>query len=156
MCLWMVCHCAWFIRLLLLLLLLWLYILILLVLFSTKSNRMMTWNVYGCLLFQAIAIAGCFIDEGSILVVCPAVLRYSWAEEIERWLPFCLPADIHLGNIFQFELCMVLYTCWYSSGRLEKLWWKLRSGCVVCCWEECRIFAITMQSPVFKGWTSYC
>ncbi|RHN66007.1 putative calcium/calmodulin-dependent protein kinase chromatin remodeling SNF2 family [Medicago truncatula] len=45
---------------------------------------------------QAIAIAGCFIDEGSILVVCPAVLRYSWAEEIERWLPFCLPADIHL------------------------------------------------------------
>ncbi|CAN8298649.1 unnamed protein product [Cochlearia groenlandica] len=45
---------------------------------------------------QAIAIAGCFISEGSILVVCPAVLRYSWAEELERWLPFCLPSDIHL------------------------------------------------------------
>ncbi|XP_061358893.1 uncharacterized protein LOC133303060 isoform X2 [Gastrolobium bilobum] len=45
---------------------------------------------------QAIAIAGCFMDEGSILVVCPAVLRFSWAEELERWLPFCLPADIHL------------------------------------------------------------
>ncbi|KAK7411371.1 hypothetical protein VNO78_02804 [Psophocarpus tetragonolobus] len=45
---------------------------------------------------QAIAIAGCFLEEGSILVVCPAVLRYSWAEELERWLPFCLPADIHL------------------------------------------------------------
>ncbi|XP_045825146.1 DNA annealing helicase and endonuclease ZRANB3 isoform X2 [Trifolium pratense] len=45
---------------------------------------------------QAIAIAGCFMDEGSILVVCPAVLRYSWAEEIERWLPTCLPTDIHL------------------------------------------------------------
>nr|XP_007157652.1 hypothetical protein PHAVU_002G087300g [Phaseolus vulgaris]ESW29646.1 hypothetical protein PHAVU_002G087300g [Phaseolus vulgaris] len=45
---------------------------------------------------QAIAIAGCFLDEGSILVVCPAVLRFSWAEELERWLPFCLPADIHL------------------------------------------------------------
>ncbi|KAB2038001.1 hypothetical protein ES319_D03G114700v1 [Gossypium barbadense] len=45
---------------------------------------------------QAIAIAGCFINEGSILVVCPAVLRYSWAEELERWLPFCLPSDIHL------------------------------------------------------------
>ncbi|XVF11849.1 hypothetical protein REPUB_Repub08aG0062600 [Reevesia pubescens] len=45
---------------------------------------------------QAIAIAGCCMNEGSILVVCPAVLRYSWAEELERWLPFCLPSDIHL------------------------------------------------------------
>ncbi|KAL1196782.1 TATA-binding protein-associated factor BTAF1 [Cardamine amara subsp. amara] len=45
---------------------------------------------------QAIAIAGCFISEGSILVVCPAVLRFSWAEELERWLPFLLPSDIHL------------------------------------------------------------
>jgi SNF2 family DNA or RNA helicase len=61
---------------------------------------MMTRNVYVLFLFfQAIAIAGCFMDEGSILVVCPAVLRYSWAEEIERWLPSCLPADIHLGNV---------------------------------------------------------
>ncbi|EOY21978.1 SNF2 domain-containing protein / helicase domain-containing protein / HNH endonuclease domain-containing protein, putative isoform 1 [Theobroma cacao] len=45
---------------------------------------------------QAIAIAGCFMNEGCILVVCPAVLRYSWAEELERWLPCCLPSDIHL------------------------------------------------------------
>ncbi|KAK3021011.1 hypothetical protein RJ639_045142 [Escallonia herrerae] len=45
---------------------------------------------------QAIAIAGCFMCEGSILVVCPAILRYSWAEELERWLPFCVPSDIHL------------------------------------------------------------
>ncbi|XP_028753666.1 DNA annealing helicase and endonuclease ZRANB3 isoform X2 [Neltuma alba] len=45
---------------------------------------------------QAIAIAGCFLNEGSILVVCPAVLRFTWAEELERWLPFCTPADIHL------------------------------------------------------------
>ncbi|KAL2340723.1 hypothetical protein Fmac_008663 [Flemingia macrophylla] len=48
---------------------------------------------------QGIAIAGCFMDEGPILVVCPAVLRYSWAEELERWLPFCLPADIHLDYV---------------------------------------------------------
>ncbi|KAL8056880.1 hypothetical protein ABFS82_04G147000 [Erythranthe guttata] len=45
---------------------------------------------------QAIALAGCFMKEGSILVVCPAILRYSWAEELERWFPFCLPSDIHL------------------------------------------------------------
>ncbi|XP_044484678.1 DNA annealing helicase and endonuclease ZRANB3 isoform X2 [Mangifera indica] len=45
---------------------------------------------------QAIAIAACFMNEGSILVVCPAVLRLQWAEELEHWLPFCLPADVHL------------------------------------------------------------
>ncbi|KAJ8753320.1 hypothetical protein K2173_019719 [Erythroxylum novogranatense] len=45
---------------------------------------------------QAIAIAGCYIDEGPILVVCPAVLRFSWAEELERWLSSCLPSEIHL------------------------------------------------------------
>lgn len=45
---------------------------------------------------QAIAIASCFASKGSILVVCPAILRYSWAEELERWLPCCLPVDIHL------------------------------------------------------------
>ncbi|GAB2270051.1 hypothetical protein Dimus_004965 [Dionaea muscipula] len=45
---------------------------------------------------QAIAIASCFASKGSILVVCPAILRYSWAEELECWFPYCLPADIHL------------------------------------------------------------
>ncbi|KAM6593938.1 hypothetical protein CsatA_001641 [Cannabis sativa] len=45
---------------------------------------------------QAIAIACCLMDEGSVLVVCPAILRFSWAEELERWVPFLLPADIHL------------------------------------------------------------
>ncbi|XP_015571924.1 DNA annealing helicase and endonuclease ZRANB3 [Ricinus communis] len=45
---------------------------------------------------QAIAIAGCFMNEGPILVVCPAILRFSWAEELERWLPSCLPSEIHL------------------------------------------------------------
>jgi hypothetical protein len=58
-------------------------------------------NFFICLIsFQAIAIAFCFMNEGSTLVVCPAILRFSWAEELERWLPFCLPGDIHLGNIF--------------------------------------------------------
>ncbi|XP_047314227.1 DNA annealing helicase and endonuclease ZRANB3-like isoform X1 [Impatiens glandulifera] len=45
---------------------------------------------------QAIAIAACFMNEGPVLVVCPAILRLSWAEELERWLPFCSPSDIHL------------------------------------------------------------
>ncbi|KAI3717737.1 hypothetical protein L1987_69530 [Smallanthus sonchifolius] len=45
---------------------------------------------------QAIAIASCFMNEGPILVVCPAILRYTWAGELEHWLPSCLPSDIHL------------------------------------------------------------
>ncbi|KAG0478252.1 hypothetical protein HPP92_012971 [Vanilla planifolia] len=45
---------------------------------------------------QAIAIAACFIDKGPILIVCPAVLRFSWAEELEHWLPSLLPRDLHL------------------------------------------------------------
>ncbi|KAF9593056.1 hypothetical protein IFM89_020063 [Coptis chinensis] len=58
----------------------------------------------------AIAIACCFLNEGSILVVCPAILRFSWAEELERWLPILSPKDIHLGmhrefsSIFLFAL----------------------------------------------------
>uniref|UniRef100_A0A0D9X150 Helicase ATP-binding domain-containing protein n=1 Tax=Leersia perrieri TaxID=77586 RepID=A0A0D9X150_9ORYZ len=45
---------------------------------------------------QAIAIACCYKDEGPVLIVCPAVLRYTWAEELERWDPSLLPKDIHL------------------------------------------------------------
>ncbi|XP_040382387.1 DNA annealing helicase and endonuclease ZRANB3 isoform X2 [Oryza brachyantha] len=45
---------------------------------------------------QAIAIACCYKDEGPVLIVCPAVLRYTWAEELERWDPSFLPKDIHL------------------------------------------------------------
>lgn len=45
---------------------------------------------------QAIAIACCFKDEGPLLIVCPAVLRYTWAEELERWDSSFLPKDIHL------------------------------------------------------------
>lgn len=68
---------------------------------------------------QAIAIAGCFMNEGCILVVCPAVLRYSWAEELERWLPCCLPSDIHLGK-FDFHSILFLFGLyfwgWLSEG----------------------------------------
>ena len=60
---------------------------------------------------QAIAIAGCFMSEGSVLVVCPAVLRYSWAEELERWLPFCLLSDIHLGKSLYFIAYPLLNFC---------------------------------------------
>lgn len=52
------------------------------------------------------------MTEGPVLVVCPAILRFSWAEELERWLPFCSPADFHLGTIMK-NLCssLVLTSC---------------------------------------------
>lgn len=57
-------------------------------------------NIFMCALniLQAISVASCFSDEGPVLIVCPAVLRFSWAEELEHWLPTLLPKDIHLGT----------------------------------------------------------
>eukprot|EP00850_Spirogloea_muscicola_P004277 SM000018S03642 [mRNA] locus=s18:505658:512598:+ [translate_table: standard] len=45
---------------------------------------------------QAIALATCFRDLGPLLVVCPASMRLAWAEEIERWMTYLSPTDIHL------------------------------------------------------------
>ena len=72
---------------------------------------------------QAIAIACCFMSEGSVLVVCPAVLRFTWAEELERWVPSCLPADIHLGNTFNFSFIFVPSRGWMFWWIK---WWKGR------------------------------
>ncbi|KAJ0973831.1 hypothetical protein J5N97_015796 [Dioscorea zingiberensis] len=60
----------------------------------------------------AIAIACCYMDAGPLLVVCPAVLRYSWAEELEHWLPFLLPKDIHLEHFYSFP-SLVLHLCFW-------------------------------------------
>ena len=59
---------------------------------------------------QAIAIACCFKDEGPLLIVCPAVLRYTWAEELERWDPSFLPKDIHLGTHLEFHYARVIFS----------------------------------------------
>lgn len=50
------------------------------------------WNL------QAIAMAACYREEGPLLVVCPASMRLVWADELERWLPFLSPLDVHLGE----------------------------------------------------------
>ncbi|KAL6511707.1 hypothetical protein OROGR_021304 [Orobanche gracilis] len=75
---------------------------------------------------QAIAIACCFLNEGPVLVVCPAILRYSWAEEFEHWLPSCLPCDIHLvfghqNNPARLVKCpKVVITSYTMLNRLRK------------------------------------
>lgn len=35
---------------------------------------------------QALALAAAYSHEGPILVICPASLRYMWAEQVEKWL----------------------------------------------------------------------
>ena len=43
---------------------------------------------------EAVALWSCYADEGRLLVVTPASLRLTWAEEIERWAPTVSPKDI--------------------------------------------------------------
>ncbi|XP_071701949.1 uncharacterized protein [Rutidosis leptorrhynchoides] len=84
---------------------------------------------------QAIAIANCFMNEGPILIVCPAILRYTWAEELERWLPSCLPSDIHLvfghvnnpANLARFPRVVVIsYTMLHNLKKtFSKQKWAL-------------------------------
>ncbi|KAF9606503.1 hypothetical protein IFM89_025778 [Coptis chinensis] len=57
---------------------------------------------------KAIAIACCFLNEGSILVVCPAILRFSWAEELERWLPILSPTGDHRP----YDICHQIDMLW--------------------------------------------
>ncbi|GJP85186.1 hypothetical protein CLOP_g15294 [Closterium sp. NIES-67] len=45
---------------------------------------------------QAIAAAAWYMAEGPVLIVCPACLRLQWAEQLERWLPFLRPSQIHV------------------------------------------------------------
>ncbi|CAI5528607.1 unnamed protein product [Closterium sp. Naga37s-1] len=47
---------------------------------------------------QAIAAAAWYMAEGPLLIVCPACLRLQWAEQLERWLPFLRPSQIHIGK----------------------------------------------------------
>ena len=45
---------------------------------------------------QALALATCYRDKWPLLIVVPASLRLSWAEEIEKWIPDVSPEDIHI------------------------------------------------------------
>jgi len=86
---------------------------------------------------QAIAIASCYIDEGPILVVCPASMRFTWAEELERWLPFCPPADIHLvfghrNNPSDLVKCPKIVVVSYTMlSRLQKSMRALKWGLMI-------------------------
>ena len=45
---------------------------------------------------QAIALAACYREDWPLLIVVPASLRLTWANELEKWLPTLMPSDIHV------------------------------------------------------------
>ncbi|XP_057831961.2 uncharacterized protein LOC131042656 isoform X2 [Cryptomeria japonica] len=88
-------------------------------------------------LSSAIAIASCYMHEGPVLVVCPASMRCTWAEELERWLPSCCPADVHLvfghrDNITDAvegpKIVVISYT---MLSRLQKSMVNVKWGLVI-------------------------
>eukprot|EP00959_Pyramimonas_sp_CCMP1952_P289061 6045532-Pyramimonas_sp.AAC.2 len=46
---------------------------------------------------QGLAVASAYVNEWPLLVVVPASVRWSWVDEMERWLPTLLrPANINV------------------------------------------------------------
>ncbi|XP_024542351.1 DNA annealing helicase and endonuclease ZRANB3 [Selaginella moellendorffii] len=82
---------------------------------------------------QAIAIAACYLNDGPLLVVCPASLRLVWAEELERWLPFLSPSDVHLvfGREDDLKDLKTPKVVVISYNMLR----RLRESILRCSWE---------------------
>ena len=47
---------------------------------------------------QAIRLCLDYADEAPVLIVCPASLRYTWAHEIEKWLPSLAPSEVSIAK----------------------------------------------------------
>ena len=47
---------------------------------------------------QAIALALEFSDDWPLLVIAPASMRYSWAAELEKWLPRLPPSAVSIAR----------------------------------------------------------
>ncbi|ELT88125.1 hypothetical protein CAPTEDRAFT_113875 [Capitella teleta] len=65
---------------------------------------------------QALSAAYFFRNEWPLLIIVPSSIRYSWIEEIEKWLPEINPRDINLvmsgmdvGNIPTARISIVTY-----------------------------------------------
>ena len=47
---------------------------------------------------QAIRLCLHYFAEWPALIVCPASLRYTWAHELEKWLPTLAPSEISVAK----------------------------------------------------------
>eukprot|EP00118_Oscarella_pearsei_P013604 m.110335 g.110335 ORF g.110335 m.110335 type:complete len:1079 (+) comp37387_c0_seq24:86-3322(+) len=60
---------------------------------------------------QALSVAYYYRSEWPLLIITPASVKYSWIEEIEKWLPEVLPQKIHLvrgvQDVQPFASCQV-------------------------------------------------
>ena len=45
---------------------------------------------------QALSIAYYFKEEWPVIIIVPSSLKYTWVDEIEKWLPEIPPEDINL------------------------------------------------------------
>ena len=91
--------------------------------FRKKGQYCRGWfSLFWCL--EALAVLAAY-NTWPALVVCPACLRLTWAEEIEKWLPGLLqPRHVHiiyssndmLGPESKSELCVCILS--YTMARL--------------------------------------
>lgn len=71
---------------------------------------------------QALAIMSCYREDWPLLIVVPASLRLVWAENVEQWLPFLRPTDIHVifgqkTRLFKEEERPLVTICSYAMFR---------------------------------------
>lgn len=45
---------------------------------------------------QAIAVACVYREDWPLLIITPSSLKFSWIEELEKWLTNIVPTDINL------------------------------------------------------------
>ena len=45
---------------------------------------------------QGLALACAYRSEWPCLILAPASMCLQWADELEKWLPWLLPADVNL------------------------------------------------------------
>ena len=98
---------------------------------------------------QAIAVADAYRDEGPLLCIVPASMRYVWADELERWMPDLTPRrmDVILGSADKFMLQKlaratraqptwsggrrVVVTSYHMLHHLREEFLDVRWGCVI-------------------------
>ncbi|KAJ8601749.1 hypothetical protein CTAYLR_006744 [Chrysophaeum taylorii] len=78
---------------------------------------------------QAICLVLAYAGEFPALIVCPASLRYSWAHELEKWLPSMPPgevcvakgrADVEAVSRKRCSFCIVTYSLFAKGSKVAE------------------------------------
>ena len=110
---------------------------------------------------QAIAIAAHYRQDWPMLVVCPASMKYTWASELEKWLPELEPGEVNMiktrndcGNLgCPVSICS--YGLWVNNSPLVEAILKQQFEVVVVDESHYLKNATTLRSkllePVLDG-----